>query len=121
MGHVKAFALKFAASLVLLYVILGVFNGMSFGEVLLIAFVLTAVSYPMGDVMLLPKTNNTTATAVDFGLAMVLIWFMSENMMFREGMFAESLLASIGIAAFEYFFHLYMVHYVVAVEPGNHS
>ncbi|MDI5787860.1 DUF2512 family protein [Bacillus licheniformis] len=35
---------------------------------------LGVISYLVGDLLLLPRTNNTTATMGDFGLSLVLIW-----------------------------------------------
>ncbi|MDA1475064.1 DUF2512 family protein [Bacillus sp. CLL-3-40] len=39
-----------------------------------LTLVLGVVSYLVGDLFLLPRTNNMTATIGDFGLSIVLIW-----------------------------------------------
>lgn len=61
MNYLKAIAIKFLATLVLLYVILGLFYDMSFTNVFLISLVLGLASYLIGDLFLLAKTNNTIA------------------------------------------------------------
>ncbi|MCY9339207.1 YndM family protein, partial [Bacillus haynesii] len=61
-------------SLVLLYVVLTLFFGVPFGEMFVLTLFLGVISYLIGDLLLLPRTNNTTATMGDFGLSLVLIW-----------------------------------------------
>lgn len=119
MKHVKALAIKFISSFILLYIILGIFNGMSFGNVFLITAVLGIASYIIGDMLILPRTNNTIATIADFGLAFMIIWLMSENLTVGDGMFAESLIASLGVSLFEYFFHRYLYNNVINTHEEN--
>jgi len=106
--HVKDFTIKFISNLVLLYVILGLFYGMEFGNVFLISLVLGIVSYLIGDRLILPKTNNTMATLADFGLALLVIWSMSESFTRGDNIFTVSLLAALAVTLFEYFFHKYV-------------
>lgn len=108
MENIKALAIKFLASLALLYIILGLFFRMTFGDVFLITLVLGVISYIIGDRMILPKTNNTTATLADFGLAFLVIWWMSNTLTTMENTFTMSLIAALGVAVFEYLFHKYM-------------
>lgn len=108
MKHVKDFTIKFISNLVLLYVILGLFYGMEFGNVFLISLVLGIVSYLIGDRLILPKTNNTMATLADFGLALLVIWSMSESFTRGDNIFTVSLLAALAVTLFEYFFHKYV-------------
>jgi Protein of unknown function (DUF2512) len=108
MHHGRALALKFIGSLVLLYFILGMIFGMSFINVFLITSLLGIISYILGDMLILPRTANTIAAAADFGLAFVLIWFLSSILTDGENLLAMSLIAAIGTALFEYFFHKYL-------------
>ena len=112
MKHIKALAIKFISSLVLLYVILGMFYDMSFGNVFLITLVLGAVAYIFGDMLILSKTNNTIATIADFGLAFLLIWLMGESLTFGDSLIVPALLSAAGLALFEIFFHKYLVNNV---------
>ena len=80
MKHIKPLAIKFISSLVLLSVILGLFFDMSFGNIFLITLVLGVVSYVIGDLFILRRTNNIIATLADLGLAFLVIRFMSDSL-----------------------------------------
>lgn len=67
MKHVKALVIKFVSSLVLLSLILGLLFDMAFSNIFLITLVLGIEAYFIGDLLILPRTNNTVATIVDFG------------------------------------------------------
>ncbi|MCP8615650.1 YndM family protein [Salirhabdus salicampi] len=118
MRHFIALAIKFVSSLVLLWFILGGLYGLTFGNIFTIALVLGLVSYILGDLIILRLTNNTVATIADFGLALLVIWIMSEALTPIEGLFTQSLIAAAGLTIFEYFFHKY-VHNNVLKNTGN--
>ena len=115
MKHMKPFTIKFISSLVLLSIILGLFYDMSFGNIFLITLVLGVVAYLIGDLFILPRTNNIIATLADFGLAFLVIRFMSDILARgNDGdMFTMSLIAAIGVALFEYAFHKYVANRVL--------
>ncbi|MFB3167010.1 YndM family protein [Neobacillus sp. 179-C4.2 HS] len=119
MKHVKAFAIKFVSSLVLLSLILGLLFDMAFSNIFLITLVLGVAAYLIGDLMILPRTNNTVATIADFGLAFLIIWFMSENLTYGDNHFSMSLIAALGVAIFEYMFHKYVANNVVKNQGGQ--
>jgi hypothetical protein len=113
MKHVKALAIKFVSSLVLLSIILGLFYDMAFRNIFLITLVLGVAAYIIGDLLILPRTNNTVATIADFGLAFLIIWLMSENLTYGDNHFSMSLIAALGVALFEYMFHKYVANNVL--------
>lgn len=119
MDHLKAITIKFLASLALLYMILGMFYGMSFGNVFLITLTLGIVSYIIGDLLILPRTNNSIATAADFGLSLFIIWIMSMALTTGANFFTMSLLAAAGVTVFEYFFHRLMASEVIGEEENR--
>ncbi|MDQ0970747.1 uncharacterized BrkB/YihY/UPF0761 family membrane protein [Neobacillus niacini] len=119
MKHVKALAIKFVSSLVLLSLILGLLFDMAFSNIFLITLVLGVAAYLIGDLMILPRTNNTVATIADFGLAFLIIWFMSENLTYGDNHFSMSLIAAIGVAIFEYMFHKYVANNVIKNQGGK--
>jgi len=119
MKHVRALAIKFISSLVLLYMILGVAFDMSFGNVFLISLVLGAVSYLIGDLFILPKTNNTIATIADFGLAFLLIWLIGDSITYGDDIVTAAFASAVGVALFEYFFHKYMDNIILKQEANN--
>ncbi|WNS73820.1 YndM family protein [Bacillus sp. DTU_2020_1000418_1_SI_GHA_SEK_038] len=113
MKHVKAFVLKFISCLVLLYIILGLFYGMSFGMVFLTSLTLAATSYILGDFLVLPRTNNFIATITDYVLAFFVIWSLSISLTLRENIVTMSLVAAAGVALFEIIFHRYMANQII--------
>lgn len=121
MNHLKALAIKFILSLGLLYVVLGLIYDMSFGNVFLITMVLGVASYLIGDMLILPRTNNTIATIADFGMAFMIIWLMGENLTYGESLLYPSLIASVGVALFEYFFHKYVSNRVIKESQSNRN
>jgi hypothetical protein len=119
MKHVKALAIKFVSSLALLSIILGLFFDMAFSNIFLITLVLGVAAYIIGDLLILPRTNNTVATIADFGLAFLIIWLMSENLTYGDNHFSMSLIAALGVALFEYMFHKYVVNNVFPDKGGQ--
>jgi uncharacterized membrane protein YobD (UPF0266 family) len=113
MKHVKAFALKFLATFVLLYLILAGVQGITFGDVFLISLLLGAIAYVLGDLILLPRTSNTLAALADFGLAFILIYFMSDGVTDGGPYLTRSVLAALALMVFELFFHRYVVRNIL--------
>ena len=101
MKHMKNLAIKFISILAVLFIILGIFYDMSFGNVLWISVVLTLVSYLIGDLLIFRKTNNTMATISDFAIAFLVIWLMGENLTYGDSLIMPALIAAAGIALFD--------------------
>lgn len=116
MKHVKALAIKFVSTLILLYIILGLFYDMSFSNVFLISLVLGISAYLIGDLFILSRTNNTIATIADMGLAFAIIWVMGSNLTYGNSLFFPSLISAICLGVFEYFFHKYVYNHVINYE-----
>lgn len=104
----KGFLFKFLFSLVLLFLILGVGFDMSFWNVFLVTLVLGVVSYFVGDKWILPRTNNLVASIADFGLAYLIIYYMSDALTTGGDLLTASLLGAIGVTFFECCFHAYV-------------
>ncbi|MEK4441332.1 MULTISPECIES: DUF2512 family protein [unclassified Niallia] len=119
MKHVKAFAIKFLSTLVLLSLILMILFNLPFTNVFMITVVLGVLAYIIGDLLILPRTNNLVATLSDFGLAFFVIWLMSENFTYRGNTVMMSLIASIGVLIFEYFFHKYLIQNFIQEAKSN--
>ena len=118
MKHMKNLAIKFISILAVLFIILGIFYDMSFGNVLSISVVLTLASYLIGDLLILRRTNNTMATISDFALAFLVIWLMGENLTYGDSLIMPALIAAAGIALFETFFHKYVAR---QIDEANES
>ncbi|MBB6453545.1 hypothetical protein HNQ94_001994 [Salirhabdus euzebyi] len=124
MEHIKALAIKLVSCFVLLWLVLGGIYGLDFGDIVTISLVLGIAAYILGDLIILPLTNNTIATISDFGLALAVIWMMSSNLTPLDNLFTASLIAAIGVGIFEFIFHKYMARTVLdkgderREEPG---
>lgn len=106
MEHVKALAIKGIMTIVILYLVLGLGFGFSFGHTLLITVVLGAVSYLLGDLFILPKTSNITATLADLGVAFLVVWLLSRTMGVEGGPSAlAAFFAAVAMSVGEYIFH----------------
>ena len=110
MRHIRNLTVKFIATFAVLYIILGIFYDMSFGNVLSISLVLTLAAYLIGDMLILPRTNNTVATIADFGLAFLVIWLMGENITYGDSLIMPALISAAAIALFEAFLHKSIAH-----------
>ncbi|MGM8216373.1 YndM family protein [Bacillaceae bacterium W0354] len=109
MNHLKSIVVKFVACLALLYLILGIGYDFSFLTVFWFTVVLGTVSYIIGDLLILPRTNNTIATFSDFVLAFVLLYYLINAAQVEPfNVFTAALITSIGVAVFEFFFHKYI-------------
>ena len=115
MKFIKPLLVKFVMIMAVLWIVLGLF-GVSFTDILLTSIVLTGVSY-IGDMFILPRVGNITATIADFGLAFVLIWLMGSIL--YEGpilLGLASLISSIIITGGEFIFHKYLQKQVFTEE-----
>ena len=121
MKHMKNLAIKFISILAVLFIILGIFYDMSFGNVLSISVVLTLASYLIGDLLILRRTNNTMATISDFALAFLVIWLMGENLTYGDSLIMPALIAAAGIALFETFFHKYVARQIQEADEQQNS
>lgn len=113
MRHLKALAIKLPSIFLISWLFLRGVEGLTTRDILIIALAFGIVEYLIGDLVLLRMANNTIATIADFTLALVVIWFMVNSMTPADDFFFAPLLASIGIAIFEYFFHKYVERNVI--------
>ncbi|CAM3830342.1 DUF2512 family protein [Mesobacillus zeae] len=117
MEHVKAFVIKGVMSFIILYFVLGLGFHAGFGDLLLITLLLGLLSYIAGDLMILPKTSNLTATASDFILSFFMIWGLGLILFdYTDSLMAGSLFAAFLIAMGEWFFHSYMADKVLRIN-----
>lgn len=108
MKHVRAMVLKFILVTGALFLTLGLIYGVSFAYILFFSAVITGISYYVGDMFILPKSNNTIATLADFGLCYLKVAFMLYTFVPGLPIWTASLFAAAAIAVGEFFFHKYM-------------
>lgn len=123
MDHVKAFLFKFVATITVLFIILTLIYSVPFRYVFYIALLLSVLSYVVGDLFILRKTNNATATFADFLVTFSVISFMTSNIshpvseLFANHIFGLTFMSTIMITVFEYFFHKFM--YFAVFDEGE--
>ncbi|MFC0274560.1 DUF2512 family protein [Metabacillus herbersteinensis] len=102
-----ALGAKFLLTFAILSFVLGLIFQVNFGYVFVVSVALTFISYLIGDLFILPKTNNTIASIADFGLAFAGISFLlalvNENPNFP--IVTAAFFASVGLAVAEFLFH----------------
>ncbi len=106
-NHGQALLRKAIFTLPIVWVILSLFNDVSFVHSTLLGIALTLISYFLGDVMILPRMGNTSATISDFILSLLVIWG-GLNLFGYDEALGESVLTAIVLTIAEYFFHLWM-------------
>ncbi|MGD7044875.1 DUF2512 family protein [Jeotgalibacillus proteolyticus] len=108
MQHGKALVIKAALVFPVLWIVLTLFNDVSFLDSTLIGLVLLLAAYAAGDLILLPKVGNVVSTLADFGVALLVIWGGLEIFSYNE-MFIPALVAAAVVAAGEFLFHMWML------------
>jgi len=111
MRHIVALLVKSVLVLGVLFVVLTLMYDYPFSTVFALTLLIVGLSYVIGDLGILPMTNNTVATLADIGLCTAKIWLLSPLVGYAIPFF-PALVASIGIGVGEWFFHKFM-HYQV--------
>lgn len=117
MEHIKALVIKFVLFTIVLFVVFGLFYAVDFGDVLGLSLLATAIAYVLGDLIILPRYGNLTATIGDFIIAFLTIWLFGaafiENAVPIVG---AALIAAAILACGEYFYHSYIRDHLLANE-----
>lgn len=113
MKHMKAILYKFIIIVVALEIVLGLLTNLSFAQILTISVTVTLLAYILGDVMILPVSNNTMATLANFGLAWATIYLF--NYIYRGVVISitDAFLAAAVLGIGEWLFHKYMASSVL--------
>lgn len=121
MKHVWALIIKFVMFFVVTGVIQGLVSGWPFLTLFITSIVLTVVAYIVGDLWILPRGGNLTASSVDFGLSLVGIWVMG-SLLLHEPVYATGPLCSaLVIAVGEWFYHTYVMSKVLDLTSKGES
>ncbi|WCK56194.1 DUF2512 family protein [Aneurinibacillus sp. Ricciae_BoGa-3] len=109
MRHVTALLLKYILVTAILYVIQMLLFRENVWNIIVLGFVVTIVSYIVGDLGILPMSGNITASIADFALSYLTIW-LTERYVFANYATPASvfLVSSLILAAGEWYFHGYM-------------
>jgi hypothetical protein len=93
---------------VVLWIILGIFTPVTFINIIYLSIAVTVISYVIGDLLILPATNNTAATIADFIIALAAIYLYNFLLVTKEITFWISIVSAAVIGIGEWFFHSYV-------------
>lgn len=79
-----------------------------FGTALMAALGIGVVAYLVGDLLILPRTNNVIATVADAVLVFVMLWAIAEGTGWTLS-FGDMLIITALAGVFEYFFHIWLL------------
>lgn len=75
MAYLKTLGIKFIVMTIVTLSLFGIFNHLTMSQLILISMIMTGVSF-LGDLFILPRTNNLFTTIADFALFFFLYWGM---------------------------------------------
>ncbi len=101
--------LKYVMTFVAGFLTLSLINGNSVLEVLAIALAVAALSYAVGDLLILPASNNSVAAICDGLMAAIITYIISWLWPAVTVSFLSVVIFAILIAAAEYFLHIYLM------------
>jgi hypothetical protein len=116
MRHLIALALKYVLFATVFFAIVPLFLRISSAELLWFSLWMTLVAYALGDLYLLPRFGNLSATIADFGLAFVGVWigigafYDGSGPAVLNAAFFSALLAAFG----EVLFHAYVHRFILS-------
>ncbi|MBX4149080.1 DUF2512 family protein [Paenibacillus sp. FSL W7-1279] len=88
-------------------ILVGLSNA-TFASAVIAALGIGIVAYLVGDLLILPRTNNMMATIGDAGLVFVMLWIISESANWTLTL-PEILLITVLAGIFEYFYHMWLL------------
>ncbi|WP_339228456.1 YndM family protein [Oceanobacillus sp. FSL K6-2867] len=108
MKYIGPLIIKFILTTVIVSIVLGLFFNVSFAGVVTTSVLLTGLAF-LGDVLVLPLIEKSTALIGDFFLAWVVVLFIG-NMLFNAAVpiGSASFTTAAAVIAGEVFFHRYM-------------
>lgn len=112
MKHISALLIKFIMVAVVLELIFSMMTNLTLGNIIIISAAVTVLSYVIGDLLILPATNNSVATFADAGLSLFTVYMFNFLWNTREISFIDSLIAASVLGLGEWFFHKYVANNV---------
>ena len=105
MKHISALVVKFLMTAFILEVALLLLSDLSFGRILFLSLITTIISYLIGDMVLLPATNNAVATIADMILNTIIIYLFNFILNINDITFIAALISGILLGVGEFYFH----------------
>ncbi|MDP4089486.1 MAG: DUF2512 family protein [Bacillota bacterium] len=112
MKHIYSLVIKYVMTAIILELILGSLTALTFGDILLISLVVTIIAYLIGDLLILPATNNTVATLSDAVLAFITIFAFNYYYGYTIISYGDAIIAAVVLGVGEWLFHKYVAKVV---------
>lgn len=107
MEHVKLITIKYFATFVLLYLVLGLAYGLAMSQIFFISLISLAL-YFLGDLYILDRTNNFIATFADVVINFIAIYLLLDVVGFAGDRIMAAFISTVVLGFYEIFFHLYV-------------
>lgn len=114
MKHIQALLIKTLMCAVVLLIFLSLFNDYPAGGTIVLSLLISAAAYIIGDLFILPASNNMTATIADLGLSTLVIWWIGSLIFGEPVSFWLALFTGIVISCGEWLFHKYVSRNVLS-------
>jgi hypothetical protein len=113
MKHIVAIVLKFIVVLVLLEILLSLLTDLTITEILVISAAVTLISYLVGDILILPFSNNAVATLCDAILIFLAIWLFNYVPVYSYIGVGDAIVCAVVLGVVEIFYHRYVASAVL--------
>ncbi|GEK60226.1 DUF2512 domain-containing protein [Marinococcus halophilus] len=113
MKHIKALTGKSIMTAALLFLVLSIANGVSIWSVLVLTIIIGAISYPLGDLVLLPRVKSLMAAGADAILVFAVVLAAGAVITFAGPVLLAAVVTAVLMGAAEYMFHFYMGTHVL--------
>lgn len=111
--HIRALGIKTLALVIFAAVLTPMFTDLSAGQGIVIGVVLSIIAYAVGDLLILPMSNNTVATASDIVIAALVYWAGVRAFNGADLSVWEILFFAVVVGVSEWFLHKYLAMYVL--------
>lgn len=108
MRHLTALIIKYAMTAVVAQIVLGLYSDLKIVQILLVAVAITAITYLIGDLLILSVFNNTVAAVADVGMCWLIIYLSGYVWPDRTVPLLSALSAAVIIGVGEILLHLYI-------------
>jgi hypothetical protein len=111
--HITALGIKIIMIGAVLFVVMNMMNNYPIGGTFSLALLVAGLAYLIGDLGVLPFSNNTVATISDIGLSLLTIWVIGPFLVGAYIPFSIALVSSLAIGLGEWFFHKFVFNNVL--------
>lgn len=120
MKHLAALVIKFVLVAIVFEVLLNLMTNLTFGQILWLSLIVTVVSYAIGDLLVLPLSNNTVATIADALITFVVLYMYNMWADYTSIGIFDATISALLLGVGEWFFHKY-VHNSIFTEESRKS